>query len=145
MSEHSVSTATLPELLMTVRVRTPTRLVIATEGIRALKCETDTGRRTIEPRRLDGVVALIPGILTLRDASGKFIELAIDEGLLLKAGSAVTVSVRHAIRAEGKEPLQQALHTELMRIRSMETDLRSALTDLETRFMKEFSRAHPHG
>lgn len=144
MSDTSIPAAEARDVLMTVRVRTPTRLVIDTGGIRAVKCETNAGRCTIEPRRLDGVVALAPGILTLRGASGTVIEAAIDEGLLVKTGSDVTISVRHMIMAAGKESLRHALNEELMRIRNTESDLRIALSSLETRFMKEFSQVRGH-
>lgn len=144
MNARPISPAEMPEALMKIQVRTPTRLVVETEGIVSVKCETDAGRRTIEPRRLDGVVALAPGVLTMRGASGNIIEAAIDEGLLVKTGSEVTISVRHVILAEGKESLRHALSQEMARIRNTESDLRIALASLETRFMKDFSQVHRH-
>ncbi|MBP7632770.1 F0F1 ATP synthase subunit epsilon [Candidatus Ozemobacteraceae bacterium] len=145
MSETgSVPTGT-PEELMSVRVLTPTRPVLEAAGITSIKCETDAGRRTIEPRRLDGTAALVPGILTLRTSAGEFISIAIDEGILTKAGSRVTVSVRHAVRPEAGESLRQALEDELRRIRALDSDLRNSLVDLESRFMRQFARAHGHG
>jgi len=142
---HAKDAAGVPEeLLMSVRVQTPTRIVIEADRVWAVKCETDAGRRTIEPRRLDGIVPLTPGILTLRCQSGDIIEAALDEGILVKTGSSVSIAVRHAIRAEEKESLRKALNQELVRIRGMETDLRTALSDLESRFMRQFAEAVIH-
>lgn len=145
MSETGPGPAGGAEELMSVRVLSPTRLVLEVAGIQAVKCETDAGRRTIEPRRLDGTAALVPGVLTLRMPTGENINIAIDEGILTKAGARVIISVRHAVRPEGKGSLQQALHEELQRIRTLDADLRNSLTDLESRFMRQFAKAHGHG
>lgn len=131
--------------LMRVRVQTPTRLVIEIVGIRSITCETGMGRRTIEPRRLDGVVALVPGILTLRSSTGDRSETAIDEGILVKSGSEVVVSVRHALTAPTNQPLPAALRQELQEIRDREAELRTAIEELETRFMKQFAEIRHHG
>lgn len=145
MSEPGSAPAGTPEERMSVRVLTPTRPVLEAAGITSITCETDAGRRTIEPRRLDGTAALVPGVLTLRASAGETISIAIDEGLLTKAGARVTVSVRHAVRPEAGESLRQALEEELQRIRTLDTDLRNSLVDLESRFMRQFARAHGHG
>ncbi len=145
MSETGPGPAGTPDASMSVRVLTPTRLVLEAGGIASIKCETDAGRRTIEPRRLDGTAALVPGVLTLRTAAGESISIAIDEGLLTKAGARVIVSVRHAVRPEAGESLRQALDEELRRIRALDTDLRNSLVDLESRFMRQVAGAHGHG
>jgi len=130
---------------MTVQVRTPTRLVLNITGIYSVRYEIADGRRTIEPRHLDGVDAMAPGILTLTSESGERTEAAVDEGILVKAGSVVTIAVRHVILPRGVEPLRKALGEELARIRNTESDLRAALASLESRFLKESSQVHGHG
>lgn len=130
---------------MTVQVRTPTRLVLDVAGIYSVRYETIDGCRTLEPRHLDGVDALSPGILTLTTASGEQTAAAVDEGILVKAGQAVTIAVRHVIPARGKSSLRQALREELARIRNTEADLRAALASLESRFLKESSQVRGHG
>ncbi|GEM_PF-688835 len=145
MIETGTGPAVMPDERMSVRILTPTRLILEIGDVQAVKCETNAGRRTIEPRRLDGTAALVPGILTLRTTAGKYISIAIDEGILTKAGARVTVSVRHAVRPEAGESLGQALNEELRRIRALDTDLRNSLVDLESRFMRQFARTHGHG
>ncbi|HOY65649.1 MAG TPA: hypothetical protein PLP29_02110 [Candidatus Ozemobacteraceae bacterium] len=130
---------------MTVQVRTPTRLVLDVTGIHSVRYETPDGCRTLEPRHLDGVDPLSPGILTLTAATGEQTAAAVDEGILVKAGCAVTIAVRHVIPARGKALLRQALREELARIRNTEADLRAALASLESRFLKESSQVRGHG
>ena len=130
-----------PPDLMLVRVQTPTGLLIEAADIRSLSGQTEQGRCLIEPRRLDGTVPLLAGILTLKRAGGQCLEAAIDEGILVKCGHEVTVSVRHALTATGQETLPTVLRQKLKEIRDGETELRTALQELETQFMRQFAEA----
>jgi F-type H+-transporting ATPase subunit epsilon len=59
--------------------------------------ETRDGSFGLLPHRLDCVAALAPGILTYETNGDGTVYLAVDEGVLVKAGADVLVSVRHAI------------------------------------------------
>ena len=59
--------------------------------------ETHEGSFGLLPYRLDCVAALVPGILVYETEAEGEVYLAVDEGLLVKTGLEVLVSVRNAI------------------------------------------------
>ena len=63
--------------------------------------ETPDGSFGLLPHRLDCVAALAPGILTYESRSKGEICVAVDEGVLIKTGPSVFISVRNAIPGNG--------------------------------------------
>lgn len=59
--------------------------------------ETSAGSYGLLPQRLDCVAALVPGILTYKTKNEKVTYVAVDEGVMVKAGADVLVSVRNAV------------------------------------------------
>ena len=83
--------------------------------------ETREGSFGLLPHRLDCVAALVPGILTLRDESDGTVYLAVDEGVLVKTGAEVLVSVRHAIGGTDLGQLHEAVKREFLTILTNES------------------------
>ena len=82
---------------MRLKVLLPFRVFAEKSAVSRMVLETRSGSFGILPRRLDCVVALEPGILTYESAEEGEVFLAVDEGILIKTGLDVTVSVRRAM------------------------------------------------
>jgi len=66
--------------------------------------ETRAGSFGLLPRRLDCVAALTPGILVFETGAEGESYVAVDEGVLIKTGPNVIVSVRRAIAGSDRRP-----------------------------------------
>lgn len=73
--------------------------------------ESHAGRFEVLPQRLDCIAALAPGILRYETRGGGAGYLAVAEGVLIKTGDLVLVSVRRAIEGVELEELQRARFT----------------------------------
>jgi F-type H+-transporting ATPase subunit epsilon len=96
------------------------------------------------PHRLDCVAALAPGILTYESEGDGTVYLAVDEGVLVKTGADVLVSVRHAIGGTDLSQLHQAVKRDFMTLDEQERNVRTAVTKMEDIFMhniEEFKHA----
>ena len=81
---------------MKLQIISPGDMFFNETEVRRVVAETVGGRFGILPHRLDCAAALVPGVLTWEDSAGLVHHLAVDDGILVKAGDAVTVAVRHA-------------------------------------------------
>jgi F-type H+-transporting ATPase subunit epsilon len=128
---------------MRLKVLLPFQVFAEIEGVTRIVAETRTGAFGLLPRRLDCVAALTPGILTYETPEGGETYLAVDEGILVKVGLDVLVSVRNAIGNAELGRLQQAVEQEFLTLDERERSVRYVLTKLEsdlTRHLMEFSR-----
>ena len=112
--------------VMKLKVLLPFRIFTEREDVRRIVAETPRGAFGLLPHRLDCVAPLAPGILTFETASGVESFIAVDAGVLVKAGSEVLVSVRNAIGGMDLGELHE------VRIRVLRDDvLQLALLDTE--------------
>jgi F-type H+-transporting ATPase subunit epsilon len=70
--------------------------------------------------------------------------LAVDEGVLVKAGADVRVSVRHAIGGTDLSQLHDAVKREFLMLDEEERNVRAAITKMETGFIGRFAELQ-HG
>lgn len=101
--------------------------------------ETAGGSYGLLPQRLDCVTALVPGILTYETAKGGEAFVAVDEGVMVKAGSEVLVSVRRAIGGRDLGQLREAVEHEFLTLDEREQSVRSVMGKLETGFLRRFA------
>src|ERR1017187_6663658 len=83
--------------LMNLKVLLPFQIFAEKTGVLRIVAETRTGSFGLLPHRLDCAAALGPGILTYETESDGEVFVAVDEGVLVKSGLDVLVSVRRAI------------------------------------------------
>lgn len=114
----------------------------AVPGVRrARRCLADRGGNSgrffgILPRRLDGVAALVPGILVFETGERGEQIVAVDEGVLVKAGRDVMVSVRNAVGGNDLGQLRDTVEREFLNLGERERAVRSVLAKLETSFVR---------
>jgi F-type H+-transporting ATPase subunit epsilon len=94
------------------------------------------------PHRLDCVAALAPGILIYETEAEGEVCIAVDEGVLVKTGPTVLVSVRRAIGGADLGRLRDAVKQEFLTLDEQEKSVRSAVAKMESDFMRRLAEFH---
>ena len=123
---------------MQLEILLPFRVFASESGVSRIVAQTLQGSIGLLPRRRDCVAALVPGILVYETRDGGERWVAVDEGVLVKAGPQVTVSVRRAIAGDDLHQLRDAVDREFLAIDEQEQTVRSALARLESGFVRRF-------
>ena len=90
----------------------------------------------------DCVAALAPGILTYENAAEGEVFVAVDEGVLVKTGLDVLVSVRNAIGGTDLGHLHEAVDREFLNLNEREQSVRSVMARMESDFIRRLVRFH---
>jgi F-type H+-transporting ATPase subunit epsilon len=104
--------------------------------------ETLEGSFGLLPHRLDCVAALVPGILIYEDEAEGEVYVAVDQGVLVKTGLDVLVSVRNAIAGTDLRRLREAVEWEFLRLDEREQRVRSVLAKMESGFIRRLAEFH---
>ncbi|MCZ4313499.1 F0F1 ATP synthase subunit epsilon [Comamonadaceae bacterium G21597-S1] len=123
---------------MQLEILLPFRVFASETGVLRIVAQSLQGSFGLLPRRRDCVAALAPGILVYETREGGERWVAVDEGVLVKAGPQVTVSVRRAIAGDDLHRLRAAVDKEFLAIDEQEQTVRSALVRLESGFVRRF-------
>jgi F-type H+-transporting ATPase subunit epsilon len=124
---------------MNLKILLPFMVFAEKTGVSRIVAEARGGSFGILPHRLDCVAALEPGILTYETETGGEIWVAVDEGVLVKTGLDVIVSVRRAIGGTDLGRLRDAVEKEFLTLDEQEQNVRSTMTKLETGFLRRFA------
>lgn len=124
---------------MTLKVLLPFRVFAEKTDVSRIVAETHEGSFGLLPHRLDCVAALAPGILTYETEAEGEVFLAVDEGVLIKAGPEVLVSVRRALVGKDLGQLREAVTKEFLTLDEQEQSVRAVMAKLETGFLKRFA------
>ena len=128
--------------LMTLEVLLPFRVFARKTGVSRIVAETREGSFGLLPHRLDCVAALAPGILTYEDEADGEVSVAVDEGVLVKAGLDVLVSVRDAIGGTDLGQLREAVEREFLHLSEREQSVRSVMEKLESGLISRLAKLH---
>jgi len=124
--------------LMHLKVLLPFQVFAEKTEVSGIVAETRAGSFGILPHRLDCVAALVPGILTYQTESDGEVFVAVDEGVLVKTGPDVLISVRRAIGGTDLGQLRVAVDKEFLTLDEREQSVRVAVAKLETGFLRHF-------
>ena len=127
---------------MNLKVLLPFQVFAEKTDVTRVVAETREGSFGLLPHRLDCVAALVPGILIYQTESGGEVLMAVDEGVLVKTGVDVLVSVRRAISGTDLGQLHAAVEKEFLTLDENEQSVRSAVAKLETGFLQRFAKFH---
>ena len=128
--------------MMTLKVLLPFQIFAEKTGVSRIVARTRAGSIGLLPHRLDCVVALAPGILTYESEAEGEVCLAVDEGVLVKTGPDVLVSVRRALGGGDLGKLREAVEREFLTLSEHEQAVRSTMARLEAGFVRRFVRLH---
>jgi F-type H+-transporting ATPase subunit epsilon len=124
---------------MNLKVLLPFQVFAEKTGVSRIVAETREGSFGLLPHRLDCVAALVPGILTYQTAADGEVFVAVDEGVLVKTGPDVLVSVRRALGGTGLSQLRDAVQKEFLTLDEHEQSVRTVMAKLETGFLRRFA------
>jgi F-type H+-transporting ATPase subunit epsilon len=125
---------------MNIKILLPFQIFADKTNVLRIVAETDEGSFGILPNRLDCVAALTPSILTYETQAEGEIYVAIDEGVLVKAGQDVLISVRRALVGDDLTQLRHAVEQEFLALNEQEKNVRLVMQKLETGFLHRFAR-----
>lgn len=129
----------MPPTLMTLKILLPFKIFSEQKAVTRIVAETPQGAFGLLPLRLDCVAALEPGILIYETNGEEEMYVALDEGVLVKSGPDVLVSVRNAIAGTDLRQLREAVEHEFLTLNEQEQSLRSMIAKLESSFVRRFA------
>ena len=118
---------------MHLKILVPTEIFADEAGVSDIVAETAEGSFGLLEHRLDCVAALTPGILTYTTGHGTFY-VAVDEGVLVKTGADVLVSVRHAIGGTNLGQLHDEIKRRFLTLDQEERAVRDMVARMESDF-----------
>lgn len=123
---------------MRLKILLPYGIFADIKNVKKVIAETTAGSYGILPKRLDCTAALVTGILVYETQGDEEKYIAVNEGILIKTGLLVTVSVRNAIGNAPLGELKAMVQREMVELDELEVNARSVMAKLETGFLRNF-------
>jgi len=121
---------------MNLKILLPYQIFAEKTGVSRIVAETHEGSFGLLPQRLDCVLVLSPGILLYETHAQGEVCVAVDEGVLVKTGPDVLVSVRRAMGGTDLGRLREAVEREFLTQGEDEQSLREVMAKLEAGFLR---------
>ena len=127
---------------MNLKMLLPFQVFAEKTGVTRIVAETREGSFGLLPHRLDCVAALAPGILIYETEVEGEVYVAVDEGVLIKTGLDVLVSVRNAIGGTDLSELRDSVEREFLNLDEREQNVRSVLAKMESGLIRRLAEFH---
>jgi F-type H+-transporting ATPase subunit epsilon len=127
---------------MNLKILLPFEVYADLSDVSQIVADTPEGAFGILPRRLDCVAALAPGILTYETPADGEVFVAVDEGILVKTGPEVLVSVRRALGGTDLGRLREAVEREFLNLDEREQSVRSVMAKMESGLIRRLAKFH---
>jgi len=124
---------------MNLKILLPFRIFDQKADVLRIVTESPAGSFGLLPQRLDCVTALVPGILVYETEADGEVFVAVDEGVLVKTGGDVLISVRQAIGGTDLALLRHSVEQEFQTLDDSERNVRSVMAKLEDGFIHRFA------
>lgn len=128
---------------MELKILLPYKVFAEIKNVDNIVAETSEGSFGFLPQRLDCVAVLVPGIFAYK--TDKIHYLAVDEGLLVKTGSQVLVSVRNAVGGVELGKLAETVKNEFKNTDENEEKVRQMASKLESGFLSKLKKFNSYG
>jgi len=125
--------------LMHLKVLLPFGVFAEKTGVSRIVAEAREGSFGVLPHRLDCVAALAPGILTYESEAEGEVYVAVDQGVLVKTGLDVQVSVRNAIGGTDLAQLHEAVKREFLTLSDQEQTVRTVMAKMESGLIRRLA------
>ena len=126
----------MDQQLMNLKILLPYKVFIDTKNVKDIVAETSAGSYGLLPHRLDFAAALVPGIFSYETETGGMQYVAVDEGVMIKAGMQVLVSARNAVGGADLGKLHELVDKEFVNIDKTEKDARMVMAKIEGGLMQ---------
>jgi len=127
---------------MNLKILLPFGVFAEKTGVARIVAETSSGSYGLLPNRLDCVAALVPGILVFETKEEGEVYVAVDEGILIKTGVEVLVSVRNAITGADLTTLHETVVNAFLNLDAQERDARLMMAKMESGFIRRLMEFH---
>src|SRR5271166_3189932 len=128
---------------MKLKVWLPTEVLLE-EEVSRIKAEAENGWFGLLPKHVDFVTALVPGVMTFEPCGKPEEYLAIDHGILVKCGQAVSVSTRNAIRGTNLSQLKRDVELQFLERAEREKAARGLEAKLEADLVRGLLEVEKH-
>lgn len=135
----------MPHQRMSLHISVPSHVALEADGVRRVVAECRTGFFGILPRRLDCVVCLVAGVLIYETEDQIEHYVAVDEGILVKTGFDIEVSVRNATVAHELGTGKKVVTEEFETSKELDKKIRTSLAKLEGDFVRRLMEFRHHG
>jgi len=133
----------MPTAVMNLKILLPFKIFAEKTGVLRIVAGTQDGSSFgLLPHRLDCMAALAPGILIYETEEEGEVYVAVDEGVLVKTGADVLVSVRNAIGGMELGALREAVEREFVNLDEQEKSVRTVLAKLESGLIHRLAAFH---
>jgi F-type H+-transporting ATPase subunit epsilon len=123
---------------MDLKILLPFSVFLEKADVDRIVVETADGSYGLLPHRLDCVAALVPGLLIFETKRDGEIYVAVDEGILVKVGARVTVSVRNAVEGTNLAVLHETVDREFLNLDERAKSIRRAMAKMESDLIRRF-------
>jgi F-type H+-transporting ATPase subunit epsilon len=120
---------------MNLRILLPYGVFAEKADVLRVVADTTDGSYGLLPHRLDCVAALVPGILTYEAKDSGTVYVGIDQGVMVKAGAQITVSVRRATGGSDLGQIKEAVGRDFLKLDEQERNVRTAVAKMEGSLM----------
>lgn len=125
---------------MNLKILLPYKVFADVQNVGEVIIETNEGSYGLLPHRLDCVAALVPGILTYKTEKDGVQYVAVDTGLMIKAGDQVLVSVRNAVGGTDLGKLGNLIKKNFNTQQENEKEAITVVSKLERGFIYSFDK-----
>ena len=125
---------------MELKLMIPNRILVD-EPVQKVVAEAEDGSFCLLPNHVDFAAPLVPGLFSYATRADGEQMLAVDEGVLVKCGDEVLVSVRNAVRGKSAGELRRTVEEVFEELDEHERKARSALLRLEASFVTQMAGA----
>lgn len=130
---------------MNLKVLLPFQIFSERTDVLSIVAETPSGSFGLLPQRRDCVAALVPGILTYKTkADGEFF-VAVDDGVLVKTGPDVLVSVHRAVGGTDLGALRKTIERDYLTLNDREKSVRLVMARMEDDFIRRIASIQHDG
>ena len=125
---------------MHLKIFLPFRVFADVQNVSRVVIETSAGSYGLLPQRQDCVAALVAGIFEYETEKDGVKYIAVDDGVMVKAGAEVLVSVRNAVGGVDLGKLSDLVKNEFQQQDESESNVRSVTLKLESGFIYSFDK-----
>lgn len=123
--------------MMNLQILLPTN-VLVDEPAAKIVAEAENGSFCLLPRHVDYVSSLAPGILAFTNSDAEERYVGVAEGVLVKSGRNVRVSVEYGVLGESLGQLRAKVRAHFEQVDEKERQAVSAVARLEADFVRRF-------
>ncbi|MDN4502665.1 F0F1 ATP synthase subunit epsilon [Alteromonadaceae bacterium BrNp21-10] len=121
---------------MQLKILQPFAVFAEVSEVLRIVVETQKGSFGLLPQRLDCVAILVPGIMTYETQQQGEIFVAVNDGILVKTGEQVLISVRHAYAGKKLNALRDKVKQDFLNADEAALHAHQVLAKLETGFIR---------